>query len=375
MKIVHFSDTHLGYSDYGKFDSTTGMNQRELDVYNVFRKVVDYIIETKPDLVVHAGDLFDSIRPSNRAISEALEQFYRLSREKIPTVIIAGNHSTPRQRATDPIFNILRYFPNIYPVFGGKYTKVEIGKCMIHAIPHMYSDEDLQESVNNLQPDKNFEYNIMVAHAAVRGSEVVSWGEFKEQTLPVTALNPDFDYIALGHYHRFLRLRENAYYSGSPERFSFNEVNDKKCFLEVELDNFSVKQIPTNAREMVVFEPIDCLNLSAAEILREFESSVRDKIAGKIIKVVFNNIPRHIHSSLDFQRIRDIVKGALHYEPVYNWKIELGNGQATTSSIGTLNEEFENYLRRIPLSAKERKDMQKLGTSYLNQIVEEAGVE
>lgn len=375
MKIVHFSDTHLGYSDYGKFDSSTGLNQRESDVYNIFKQIIDYIIENKPDLVIHAGDLFDSIRPSNRAISEALEQFYRLSREKIPTVIIAGNHSTPRQRATDPIFNILRYFPDIYPVFGGKYTKLEIGECAIHAIPHMYSDEDLQESVSKLQPDKNFEYNIMVAHAAVRGSEVVSWGEFKEQTLPVNALKSDFDYIALGHYHRYLRLRDNAYYSGSPERFSFNEVNDKKCFLEVELDNFSVKQIPTKAREMVIFDPIDCSSLSAVEILRELESLVKDKIEGKIVKVTFNNIPRHIHSSLDFQRIRELVKDALHYEPVYNWKIELGNGQTATSSIGSLNEEFENYLKRISLSTKERREMRELGINYLNQIVEEVGVE
>jgi len=74
MKIVHFSDTHLGYSDYGRFDSESGINKRENDVYDVFKEIVDYIIKTKPDLVIHAGDLFDSIRPSNRAISVALEQ-------------------------------------------------------------------------------------------------------------------------------------------------------------------------------------------------------------------------------------------------------------------------------------------------------------
>src|SRR5574340_754074 len=171
MRIVHFSDTHLGYSDYGKFDSATGINQRELDTYSVFKEIVDYIIKTKPDLVIHAGDLFDSIRPSNRAISEALEQFYRLSKERIPTIVIAGNHSTPRQQSTDSIFKILRYFPEIYPVFSGKYTKLEIGNCAIHAIPHTYSDEDLQESIRKLKPDQNFKYNIMVAHAAVRGVE------------------------------------------------------------------------------------------------------------------------------------------------------------------------------------------------------------
>ena len=87
MRIIHFSDTHLGYSDYGRFDSSSGINQRELDTYSAFKEIINFIIETKPDLVVHAGDLFDSIRPSNKAISEALGQFSRLSKANIPTVV------------------------------------------------------------------------------------------------------------------------------------------------------------------------------------------------------------------------------------------------------------------------------------------------
>lgn len=375
MRVVHFSDTHLGYSDYGKFDSQTGINQRELDTYNAFGEIVDYIIKTKPDLVIHAGDLFDNIRPSNRAITEAMEQLHRLSQQYIPTVIIAGNHSTPRQRSTDSIFRILKFFPHIYPVFEGRYSKLKIGQYAIHAIPHMYSDEDLANAMQQLKPDTEAEYNIMVAHAAVRGVQVASWGEFKEQTIPSNALLPEFDYIALGHYHRFLEIKKNAYYCGSPERFSFNEINDVKGFLEVELDNFSVKHIPTKARDMIECGPIDCSNLSAMEIMRAFESTISGKTGGKIVKVVFDNIPRHIHSSLDMQKIRELVSGALHYEPEYRWKMESQDGNAHRSTIGSLDEEFENYVKRLNLPAKEEEEMKTLGLEYLGQIVEEAGVE
>ena len=72
MRIIHFSDTHLGHGDYSAIDQETGLNQREVDIYNVFREIIDYILESKPDLVIHAGDLFDMVRPSNKAISEAL---------------------------------------------------------------------------------------------------------------------------------------------------------------------------------------------------------------------------------------------------------------------------------------------------------------
>lgn len=374
MRLVHFSDTHLGYSDYSKFDSSSGINQRETDTYNVFKEIVDYIIKTKPDLVLHAGDLFDSIRPPNRAISEALEQFSRLSKANIPTVVIAGNHSTPRQKSTDTIFKILKYFPNIYPVFNGHYEKLEIGNCAIHVIPHTYSDEDLQESVKKLVPDKKFKYNVMVAHAAIRGVQEASWGEFKEQTLPADALSSDFDYVALGHYHRFLKIKDNAYYCGSPERFSFNESKDKKGFLEIELDSFSVNQIPTNSRRMLVFDPIDCTDLSPSEIIQKLQSQLDGNINGSIVKVIFDNIPRHVHTSLDFQKIREIVSDAIHYEPVYNWKLDPGT-TSTTSQIGTLSEEFETYLKKLNLPEPELAEMKTLGLEYIGKVTEEVSID
>ena len=370
MKIIHFSDTHLGYSDYNKFDSASGINKREMDVYDSFREIIDHIIKTKPDIAIHAGDLFDSIRPSNRALSEALEQLSRLSKAHIPTVIIAGNHSTPRQRSTDTIFKILKYFPDIHPVYGGKYEKIEIGKCAIHVIPHTYSDEDLQDSVKKLIPDKSFKYNVMVAHTAIRGVDEASWGEFKEQTIPVTALKTDFNYIALGHYHRFLKIKDNAYYCGSPERFSFNEVNDKKGFLEVDLDSFSIKHIPTKARDMIIFDPIDCSELSAVDIVDKLEKMVSGKIDDKIVKVTFDKIPRHVHSALDMQKIRQMFSGALHYQPEYNWVFDK-EGKITTSQIGSINEEFENYLKKLEVPEKELEEIRSLGNEYLSQVIEE----
>jgi DNA repair exonuclease SbcCD nuclease subunit len=248
-----------------------------------------------------------------------------------------------------------------------------IGDCAIHALPHMYSDEELRDAVASLKADGNFKYNIMVAHAAVRGAQIASWGEFKEQTIPLDALKPEFNYIALGHYHRFLRINgtQNAYYCGSPERFSFNEVADKKGFVEVELDSFTVKHIPTNAREMVIFDPIDCTHLSAAEVMKAIASLIDGKVEGKIVKVIFKNISREVHSSLDLQAVRDLVSGALHYDPEYQWKIGDRDGDSATSRIGSLSEEFVSYLNRIDLSEAERKEMMELGSKYLQEVVEE----
>ena len=115
MKILHIADTHLGYSAYRKV-TEDGINQREIDAYNAFKEFVDYSIKTKPDLIIHAGDLFDSVRPNNRAITFALDQIIRLSDAKIPCVIIAGNHEHPKLKETGHILNIFDHIQNIYPI-------------------------------------------------------------------------------------------------------------------------------------------------------------------------------------------------------------------------------------------------------------------
>ena len=49
MKIIHFSDTHLGFSEYSKLDPETGINQREQDFYNAWNYIIDDILKQKPE--------------------------------------------------------------------------------------------------------------------------------------------------------------------------------------------------------------------------------------------------------------------------------------------------------------------------------------
>ena len=365
MRIVHLSDTHLGHSEYSRFSPDSGTNQREADMYGVFREITDYVVESKPDLVVHAGDLFDSIRPSNRAIAEAMRQMARIAREDIPVVVIAGNHSTPRMSSTDTIFRVLEYLPGIRPVFGGRYEKVAVGDCAVHCIPHCYSDEDLKDGLKRLKPDPAFKYNVMVAHTAVRGTEEASWGEFKEQVIPDASLNPHFDYIALGHYHKFLKMAKNAYYCGSPERLSFREAGDDKGFLEVDLDSGSVTRKRTGAREMTVLEPIECGALSAAEIMKKLKAALPVNTEGAIIRAPFSNISRHVYRSLDVQYMRELAQGCLHFEPDFQWKAESSGDGSQTSAIGSLGEEFSAFIAGRNLPEKELEILRKEGGRYL----------
>ena len=100
MLIFHCADTHLGYRTFNKTapleDKDAGLNQREADVYNAWDQLVQEAIRIKPDIFIHAGDFFDRVSPSNRAIVRAREGLYKLSEAGIKTIILAGNHETPR---------------------------------------------------------------------------------------------------------------------------------------------------------------------------------------------------------------------------------------------------------------------------------------
>ncbi|PNX52722.1 MAG: DNA repair exonuclease, partial [Thermoplasmata archaeon M9B2D] len=119
MRILHCADTHLGYSAYRKV-TAEGVNQREIDIYDAFSQFVDYAVKTKPDLVLHAGDLFDSVRPTNRAITVAIQQILRLSQENIPFIVISGNHETPKLKETGNIFTIFEHLDHVYPIYNNR---------------------------------------------------------------------------------------------------------------------------------------------------------------------------------------------------------------------------------------------------------------
>ncbi len=370
MRIIHFADTHLGYADYPKTDPATGLNQREVDVYSAFNQIIDYILDAKPDLVVHAGDLFDSVRPSNRAIHEAFRQFVRLSRVEIPTVIIAGNHSTPRQKVTGSIFRLLEYLPHIHPVFEGEYKPIEIGDAKVHAIPHAFNEQMFKENFLRLAVDKSFKYNILVTHATVIGVTEFAGAEFKELAINRSYLSPDFDYIALGHMHRFIKVAENAFYSGSPERLSFSEAQDAKGFLDVELgSSLKVTHMLTKARDMVDLA-VDCADLDAFQVMKAIEASIPADISGKLVRLTLRQISPNVYMSLDNQRIKEMTAAALHFVPKPELRAAADQG-ITTTQIGALAEEFAAFVRRQALERRYQESVEKLGLRYLEEALPE----
>ena len=56
MKLLHFSDIHIGMENYSKLDPETGLSTRLLDFFQTFDFIVEKAIEEQVDAVVFAGD-------------------------------------------------------------------------------------------------------------------------------------------------------------------------------------------------------------------------------------------------------------------------------------------------------------------------------
>ncbi len=375
MKIIHFSDTHLGYGEYSKVDATSGINQRELDVYAAFKQAVDLILKKKPDLVIHAGDLFDSPRPNNRAIHIALSELQRLSAKGIPTVIISGNHSTPRIAASGSIFEALTILPNIYPVYKKQYEKIIIGDAAVHIVPHTSSDAELSTELKKVKLDPKAKFNILGLHAGVTWDNVYKMGEFSELIIPgkIFSRFKDFDYIALGHWHRFLPLKgiPNAFYSGSIERFTFREEGYPKGVVFADLTKHTTEFCPIKVREMIKLGPVNCEKKDASEILDKIkELKAQNKIKGQIVQLKLENLARVTYVQLDLREIRAILADAFHVDIHPELIVESGSGSSTDVAIGALPLEFERFLADSDLSDRDKKELTRLGTLYINQAQE-----
>ena len=382
MRLVHLSDIHLGFKQYQR-QTPAGMNQREYDVARSLQRVMDKVIELRPDLVLIAGDVFHTVRPTNPAILHAFLQFQRL-REMLPEagiVIIAGNHDTPRTRETGCI---LRLFSQLgIKVVDGDPEWVGFDELDVRilAVP------DMAQGKPRLEPDPTAKYNILLLHGEIEGVLPDYGRELDRSPMEITLEElgaHKWDYVALGHYHVYRAVAQNAFYSGSLDYTSTNpwgelaEERDAgiggKGIIEHDLTNKSHRfHAIAPTRRWIDLRPLSGAGLSPAsldEAIRDALDRCEDGIDEKIVRLVVRDVPRHILRELDHKALRDYKRRALHFhldtrrpEIVRPEKGEGGPGRRAS-----LADTVRDKLRSRPLTENiDREALVELGLHYLRE--------
>jgi DNA repair exonuclease SbcCD nuclease subunit len=376
MLIAHLADLHLGYRAYHRL-APGGINIRERDVAQVFRAAIDRLIELKPELIVVAGDVFHSARPSNASIADAFRQFARLS-AALPesyTVIIAGDHDSPRLAETGNILRLFAEIPRIIVIDqDARSVSIPQLSANVFAVPHPAVVENY-----DYNPDHEADVNVLVLHGSFSEEELIKLHDYGGHYFDVADLHPErWDYVALGHYHKFTELAPNMFYAGAIERVSNNiwaeaEPGHHKGFVTFDTDTREAKLQELETRPVIDLPRIfDANQFSADELnqrIRKLVNGVKGGIEGKIVRLVIQDIPRDHFRELDHRFLRECKAQALHFH------LDARRPQARMTIAGarryqTLEEELEAFvLHTWHPSAKEvdRQKVLELAKTYLQQ--------
>ena len=360
MRILHFSDLHIGVENYGRIDPATGLSTRLGDFLASLDEVVEFSLNENVDLVLLAGDAYKGRDPSQTHQRELAKRLFTLTEAGIQVFLLVGNHDLPnatsRATAVD-IFPTLQV-PNVH--IGDSlqtYTvKTRSGPLQIVAVPWprrggILSREDsrglsidevrqeiegrmtaaIEDRVKNLDPSIPA---ILTAHATISGATVGTERSMmlgQDHVLLVSAVQKSqLEYVALGHIHKHQVLRQDSpmvVYSGSLQRVDFSEEGDQKGFCVVNIDpsapqgqrmvDFQFHKI--DARSFVTIDArIDATELDPTDAV--IRAISRNDITGAVVRVRIT-LPAELEPHLREPDIRQALDGA-HFIAAVSREVE-----------------------------------------------------
>lgn len=372
ITICHLSDVHLGYRRYNRV-TKAGLNQREVDVNLAFQEAITRVVALKPDVVIIAGDLFHSVRPSNSVITFCFRQLRRLVREaQAPVVIVGGNHEAPKRADTGSVLQLLSEIEGVHVADSGKEVFAFPDKGLsVTCLPHAaFTDGE----VLSLRADDRYPHNILVAHAQVNEGWV---SEFGGAEVSLAALAPhEWDYIALGHVHLHRVVGRQAVYAGAIEHTSTNiwaEARDLKGFLEITLPTGKRTFHPlTSPREVVVLDPIDGAGLEPEvlmERITERVDGVPGGLEGKIARLTLVNITREGYKHLDHRALRALRSKALHLTLDISFISTTTTGQVVNNpGKGLLKDQLIDFAKSWEVPGITHEEVAEMLTKYLAKV-------
>lgn len=268
---MHLADLHLG-------KRVNGFSMMEDQEY-ILNRILEIMEEEQPDGLLIAGDVYDKTIPPAEAVRRMDDFLTAVAAKHVPVFLISGNHDSAERVAFG---HQLMQGSGIWisPVYDGTIRHHTLedrwGEVNIYLIPFLrpsvvrsffpdveiedYTDA-LRTIIEDLQVDTS-RRNVVLAHQFVTAAGALPETCDSEQ-LSVGGLDrvdgsvfSPFDYTALGHLHGPQRVgSETIRYAGSPLKYSFSELHQKKSVTVAELrekGETEIRQIPLQPRREMI---------------------------------------------------------------------------------------------------------------------------
>ena len=268
---MHLADLHLG-------KRVNGFSMMEDQEY-ILNRILEIMEEEQPDGLLIAGDVYDKTIPPAEAVRRMDDFLTAVAAKHVSVFLISGNHDSAERVAFG---HQLMQGSGIWisPVYDGTIRHHTLedrwGEVNIYLIPFLrpsvvrsffpdveiedYTDA-LRTIIEDLQVDTS-RRNVALAHQFVTAAGALPETCDSEQ-LSVGGLDrvdgsvfSPFDYTALGHLHGPQRVgSETIRYAGSPLKYSFSELHQKKSVTVAELrekGETEIRQIPLQPRREMI---------------------------------------------------------------------------------------------------------------------------
>jgi len=242
-------------------DPNTGLSITLTD----FQKSLNFLYSTIESegiqLLLVAGDVFDSNKPSMDELRVVMEFFERCSDAGVQVVVIPGNHDIAQSSHLATALEPVKFLPvQVVQKPSSLLLDVEGIKIRIDCLPYpsrgrlaanmqdrkTCTPEELTAFINHglstilagfqleaTDKKNNINYRILLAHGSVENAVI---GEqprtlAHDVFLPILDIEQHYDYVALGHIHQTQKIGSKGMYCGSILRQGFGEEKEKKGFL------------------------------------------------------------------------------------------------------------------------------------------------
>src|SRR5215210_5571916 len=234
-RLLHMADVHLGARHHDLGPAAAAQRERQ---FAAFRAAVGLALQEKVDVVLIAGDLFDSNTQPRRSVERAAAELGRLVQRNVPVVLIPGTHDCYDASSIYRVFDLAAMagaaadgdqlvvltdtrrqvtFPALDLTVHGRVSSTKRAADS----PLAGFSARAEASGEGLERAR---WHVGMIHGALRIPGVIEREDvlFTEQEIASSGL----DYVALGHWHSFREGRANGTawaYAGAPEPVALDQ--------------------------------------------------------------------------------------------------------------------------------------------------------
>ncbi len=282
VKILHCADIHIGAAE--NFLGTRA-ESRQAETLITFEKIINLARENAVDILLIAGDLFNSNNIEKSFTDRVFECFASVPNIKI--VYAAGNHDPLNSESPFKKYTL----PDNLFVLDTKDSFVEFRELNTRVYGKSFKEVYMQGQPRfTLTPDQSF-INLMCIHGELRSDLGSDYNSITSEFIENSGMN----YIALGHVHKRTDIGKigNTYiaYCGCPEGQGFDELGEKGVYMgEVSKGMCSLEFVPV-CKRMHICESVDITGLAtsseiAESIINYLKQKYSDSFSENLYKII-----------------------------------------------------------------------------------------